>query len=160
MFDQVRQLFKLHREPWEKALSELEIFADTSIRLLATAPEKVIDTVEHEDLPEAFAQVLFYDVDDTPRVTIDFYNTERGVVIGATFFAAEKPLTGGFNLIEDLETFVSTWAPETARYIDERVRGYAGRIAKALSSKTQSSSHRPDGVPSRTLEEPDQKEES
>lgn len=121
-FDDIRRLFdKEHRKSWEEAFSRLSVFEKNRIRVVATTPEKVLPSPSHKDLPEVSAQVLFSDNTDTPRISIDFYETTAGALVGLTFFLGEHPIAGGFSRINDIQDWVATQAESTATYLGLRI---------------------------------------
>ena len=117
-FDTIRRLFdRDHRQPWEDAFSSLEVFEDNRIRVIATTPEKVLESPGHPLLPDATAQVLFSDQNDTPRITLDFYEAGEEVVVGVSFFVGEQAVSGGFQKIESIESWIADQASKTASYL-------------------------------------------
>lgn len=121
-FDDIRRMFdKEHRQTWEDAFSGLSVFENNRVRVVATTPEKVLDSPSHRELPEVSAQVLFSDTTDTPRISIDFYETVQGVVVGVTFYFGERPVAGGFTKIETIESWIATQAAATSEYLGTRI---------------------------------------
>lgn len=121
-FDTIRRLFdKEHRQAWEDAFSGLPVFENNRVRVIATTPEKVLSSPTHRDLPEPSAQVMFSDETDTPRISIDFYETKVGVVVGVSFFFGEQAVAGGFTKIDSIEDWIATQAETAASYLGTRI---------------------------------------
>ncbi len=148
MFDTIRRLYdKDHRKAWEDALSALDIFRGSRLRVIATTPEKVMETPELPDIwrkpgeqQELAAQVLFSDEQDVPRVVIDFY---WGHIVSISYLVGEQTVAGGFNQLAkcnecsqqhlaSVESFISTYAEFTAKYLAMQVRKMEGKLGRRL----------------------------
>lgn len=135
-FDEIRRLFdRTHRDSWENALSSVSIFNGMRLRIIATTPEKVMRSPAHSDLPEVVAQVIFSDETDTPRVTIDFYESETRTYVGLSYYFGETPAAGGFSPIENIEDWIAEKAEETAAFLEGNVlkaEKYVGSLRTQL----------------------------
>jgi hypothetical protein len=136
VFDKIRRLYdKDHRSAWEDALSALDIFRGSRLRLIATTPEKVIETPVFGRQTEVEAQVLFSDEQDVPRVVIDFYESNESNesnVVSISYLVGEQVVAGGFNRVRSVEDYIASWAEASAVYLATQVKKMEGKLGRRL----------------------------
>lgn len=133
LFHMVRRQFdQTYRQTWEDALSSMEVLKGERVRVLSTTPEKVFASPGHCALPDVSAQVIFVDEGDVPRVTLDFYEAAE-MVVSVTYYLGELPVAGGFNKVENVESFISDGAEGTAEFLSAQIRKSSEKLDMPLS---------------------------